>query len=109
MPYHIEYLREADRALLSLPRDVRRSVRRRVQALADTPRPEWADYMWGEWEGYWRFRVGPGAYRVIYTIEDRSGRRLHAKGCTRASVDSDCSVRPHRVDGDPTGLRRPGV
>jgi mRNA-degrading endonuclease RelE of RelBE toxin-antitoxin system len=32
--------------------------------------------MWGAWEGYWRFRVGPGAYRVIYTIEDRIRRVL---------------------------------
>jgi mRNA-degrading endonuclease RelE of RelBE toxin-antitoxin system len=76
VPYRIEYLREAEGVLLSLPRDVRRSVRRRVQALADTPRPAWADYMWGEWEGYWRFHVGPGAYRVIYTIEDHIRRVL---------------------------------
>ena len=76
MPYRIEYLPEAGRSLLSLPRAVRRSVRRRVRELADTPRPTWADYMWGEWEGYWRFRVGPGAYRVIYTIEDSVRRVL---------------------------------
>jgi len=76
VPYRIEYLPEAERALLSLPRAVRRSVRRRVQALADTPRPAWANYMWGEWEGYWRFHVGPGTYRVIYTIEDRIRRVL---------------------------------
>ena len=28
--------------------------------------------MWGEWEGYWRLRVGE--YRVIYEIDDRAHR-----------------------------------
>ena len=82
MSYRTAYLPEADRALLSLPRAVRRSVRRLVEALADTPRPTWADYMWGEWEGYWRFHVGPGAYRVIYTIDDRASALA---GCTSGS------------------------
>lgn len=27
---------------------------------------------WGEWEGYWRLRVGE--FRVIYEIEDRVAR-----------------------------------
>jgi mRNA-degrading endonuclease RelE of RelBE toxin-antitoxin system len=26
--------------------------------------------MWGEWEGYWRLRVGE--YRVIYEVDDRA-------------------------------------
>ena len=28
--------------------------------------------LWGEWEGYWRLRVGE--YRVIYEIDDRAHR-----------------------------------
>ena len=46
------------RDFLSLPRPIRRRVRRRITILRRDPRAEPATLLWGEWEGYWRLRVG---------------------------------------------------
>lgn len=69
----IVFARTARQECLELPRPIRRVIRSAIQALSvDPQRPPKliADEMfWGEWEGYWRVRVGE--YRVIYQIEHR--------------------------------------
>ena len=61
------------RDFFNLPRAIRRRIRRRiVSVLPRDPKAEPAILMWGEWEGYWRLRVGE--YRVIYEIDDRAHR-----------------------------------
>jgi len=60
------------RDFLDLPRVIRRRIRRRIISVSRDPRADPAMLMWGEWEGYWRLRVGE--YRVIYEVDDRAQR-----------------------------------
>jgi len=54
--------------LADLPADVRRRLWRKLEALADNPRPAAATALTGELRGYWRLRAGD--YRASYTIDD---------------------------------------
>jgi mRNA interferase RelE/StbE len=58
------------RDFLDLPRVIRRRIRRRIISVSRDPRAEPAMLMLGEWEGYWRLRVGE--YRMIYEVDDRA-------------------------------------
>lgn len=76
MAYEIVFDEDAKREYLALPRRLRRLIRPAIHALASDPRrpPHVAaeEMFWGEWEGYWRVRVGE--FRVIYDIDDRPER-----------------------------------
>ena len=70
MSYTVELLPSAQRELATLPKDVRRRIANRIDALRENPRPPGAKQLQGE-DRLYRLRVGD--YRVIYSIE---GRRL---------------------------------
>ena len=65
-------------------RRVRRRVRTVVDALGTNPRPAAALWMWGEWEGHWRLRVGE--YRIVYVIDDRRRRVIVVRVGHRSDV-----------------------
>lgn len=67
MPYHIEFLLSAKRALARLDKPVQRRIVGEIETLADDPRRAGTEPLKGG-EGQWRLRVGD--WRVIYTIED---------------------------------------
>jgi mRNA interferase RelE/StbE len=70
--FDVGFNTSGSRDFLDLPRVIRRRIRRILSVLRRDPRAEPAALMWGEWEGYWRLRVGE--YRVIYEIDDRAHR-----------------------------------
>ena len=68
MPYAVQVLRPAERAIANLPRIDRDRVLAAVLALADNPRPPGCKAMQGEARGTYRVRVGD--YRVVYRVDD---------------------------------------
>jgi mRNA interferase RelE/StbE len=69
MAYRLQFLPAALRDLDRLPTPVRVRVLRRIETLADTPRPAGVVKLSGQ-GNLWRLRVGE--YRVVYEIEDRA-------------------------------------
>jgi len=67
MAYRIEVKPSAARALAKLPRPAQRRIARKIDALADGPRPEGAEKLKGANDLH-SIRVGD--YRVIYQIRD---------------------------------------
>lgn len=67
MAYRIEFSKTARRQIERLPLGVRSRIERKLQVLADDPRPRGVARMAGTNLGY-RLRVGD--YRVVYEIED---------------------------------------
>ena len=67
MKYAIEFTRSAQRALEGIPERDLKKVARRVDALADNPRPPGTKKLRGGTDEY-RLRVGD--YRVIYSVTD---------------------------------------
>lgn len=67
MAYAIEFSRRANRQLEALPRQAQQQIQRRIDALADDPRPRGTVKMGGR-EGQYRIRTGD--YRVIYQVKD---------------------------------------
>ena len=68
MAYTIELKPAAIRDLAKLPRDVQRSVRSRIDALANNPFPPELKKLESE-EKFYRIRVGD--YRVIYQVQKK--------------------------------------
>jgi len=68
MSYRIEFLGSALKQLRALPRDIQRRIARRIDALAEDPRPTASQLLRGSLKGRRRLRVGD--YRVIYTVEE---------------------------------------
>jgi mRNA interferase RelE/StbE len=66
--YRIEFAPVATRQFKKLPREVQVRITRRIDTLAERPRPDGVKKLEGEGSLY-RLRVGD--YRVIYTIEDK--------------------------------------
>lgn len=66
-PYSIEFTPAALRDLESLPRDAQKRIGKKIDSLAQNPRPAGAVAIKGG-EGLLRLRVG--TYRVIYRVED---------------------------------------
>ena len=64
--YSVLVTRSAEREIDRLPTGIRRLVVRRIQALADDPRPHGSQKLAGED----KYRVRQGDYRIVYTIED---------------------------------------
>ena len=63
----IEFTHRSEKQLGSLPVQAQQRIRRRIDDLADDPRPRGTVKMEGR-EGQYRIRVGD--YRVIYQIKD---------------------------------------
>ena len=67
--YSVQIKPSAVRELEAIPQKViRQRVVRRIQALADEPRPVGCEKLTGQD----RYRVRQGQYRIIYAIEDRA-------------------------------------
>ena len=66
--YSLVVKHAAEREIERLPHGVRRLVVRRIQALADDPRPHGSKKLSGREE----YRVRQGEHRVVYTIDDAS-------------------------------------
>jgi mRNA interferase RelE/StbE len=66
MPYHIDYLPAARKAIEKLPRRLQQRIIERIGTLSSNPRPTGCVKLTGQ-DAY-RIRIGD--YRVIYTIED---------------------------------------
>jgi mRNA interferase RelE/StbE len=68
LKYQIEFAPAATRQFKKLPREVQVRITRRIDTLAERPRPDGVKKLEGEGSLY-RLRVGD--YPVIYTIEDK--------------------------------------
>lgn len=66
MKYRVDVKRSATKSLESLPANQQRRIVKRLDLLAEDPRPSWATKLVGD--DAWRARVGD--YRVVYTIDD---------------------------------------
>lgn len=68
MTYRVLVESRAERELKALPPEILKRIDRKLQALADTPRPRGTQKLKGrEGEGY---RVRVGDYRILYQIDD---------------------------------------
>ena len=67
MTYHIEVKPSAADALEKIPQPHRRRISRKIDRLADNPRPRGAILLAGP-SSLYRIRVGD--YRVIYQVKD---------------------------------------
>lgn len=64
MPHTIEFTPAAAREFRKLPRDVQVRIARRIDRLAENPRPDGVKKL----DGSYRIRVGD--YRVLYQVHD---------------------------------------
>ena len=67
MPYRVETKPAARKALDRLPKDVRKRIFARIDALAENPRPHGVEKLTAPVDLY---RIRIGSYRVIFTIQD---------------------------------------
>jgi mRNA interferase RelE/StbE len=56
--------------LAGLPAAIRRGLWRKLEALAEEPRPASAEALTGNLRGYWRLRLGD--HRASYSINEKS-------------------------------------
>ena len=68
MSYQVLFTPRAERELESLPEAARRRIAKKIDALAEEPRPSGIKKLRGHDNSY---RLRAGDYRVLYTIEDR--------------------------------------
>jgi len=67
MAYEVRLKPSAERALRKLPREIQRRVAKRLDSLADDPRPPGCEKLAGDDR---LFRVRAGDYRVVYEVSD---------------------------------------
>lgn len=68
MPYAIEFRPSARRDLKDLPREILQRISRKIDSLADNPRPPGVEKLSGSEDSY---RVRVGDYRILYEIRDK--------------------------------------
>ncbi len=68
MAYAVEFSPSAEREFRKLAREIQLSLRPRIDALADDPRPAGAKKLKGR-DGLWRIRAGD--YRIVYEVGDQ--------------------------------------
>jgi mRNA interferase RelE/StbE len=66
MPYSIEITKKALKDLAKVATTAEATIRERIEALAEDPRP----YGYKQLKGSGLFRIRVGDYRVIYDIDD---------------------------------------
>ena len=71
--YHVEVPKSVEKAISKLPEALAERIERRIDALAQDPRPHGAEKIKGEANTY---RVRDGDYRILYEIHDRVLRVL---------------------------------
>ena len=67
MPYSIEFRPAARRDLKNLPKEMLLRVSRKIDSLADNPRPPGTEKLSGMDDCY---RIRVGEYRILYLVED---------------------------------------
>jgi mRNA interferase RelE/StbE len=67
MAYEVEVTATAAEAIVRLPRQDQSRVQRKIDALAEDPRPHGAVKLTGLRDAY---RLRSGDYRIVYTIDD---------------------------------------
>lgn len=70
MSYAVRVTERAIRELGELPAQVQRRIQRRIDALAENPRPPNAKQLSDRFRGIMRLRIG--SYRVSYTIDEKA-------------------------------------
>jgi mRNA interferase RelE/StbE len=83
LAYRIEFTPRADREFRALGRSTQVRLGRRIDSLAENPRPQGIKKLAGEQDLY-RFRVGD--YRIIYQIREKSLLVLVVRVGHRADV-----------------------
>jgi len=68
MAYAVEFSPGAEREFRKLAREIQLSLRPRIDALANDPRPAGAKMLKGH-DGLWRVRTGD--YRIVYEIRNQ--------------------------------------
>jgi mRNA interferase RelE/StbE len=68
LAYRIEFAPRADRQFKALDRSLQARLARRINSLAENPRPQGIKKLAGE-EDLYRLRVGN--YRIIYQIQEK--------------------------------------
>ena len=68
MAYRIEFAPRADRQFRALERSLQVRLGRRIDSLAENPRPQGIKKLAGEEELY---RLRAGDYRIIYQIQEK--------------------------------------
>ena len=69
MAYQIIFAPAVRRALAKLPQDLQGRIIRKIESLAENPRPPGVEKLSGAEDLY---RVRTGEYRIVYSIEDRT-------------------------------------
>jgi mRNA interferase RelE/StbE len=67
VPYTIEFRPAARRDLKALPREILQRISKKIDSLADAPRPPGVEKLSGSEDSY---RVRVGDYRILYEIRD---------------------------------------
>ncbi len=67
--YRVEFTPAAEKQLKDLDKPFQMQVFRRIEKLADDPRPQGVEKLEGQ-EGIYRIRSGN--YRILYTINDKA-------------------------------------
>jgi mRNA interferase RelE/StbE len=65
--YKVDVHHKAARAILELPRPDQVRVARKIDLLAEEPRPEGVEKLTDTRNGY---RIRSGDYRIVYTVDD---------------------------------------
>jgi len=66
--YEIRYDRKVVKNLEKLPKKEKRRIFRKIESLAENPRPEGMKALQKSHSGYCRVRCGD--YRIVYTVQD---------------------------------------
>jgi len=69
MAYEVVLKPSAAREFRKLPKPIRKRIGKKIDELAENPRPPDAKALAGE-EGFLRVRAGE--YRIVYTVQDRA-------------------------------------
>lgn len=67
MGYRIDFTSDARKHLATLPRKIQEQIGRKIDALADNPRPGQSKRLAG---ADYLYRVRSGDYRIVYQVEE---------------------------------------
>ncbi len=94
MAYTVELLPTAEEQLSKLPKDAQRRIARKIDSLAENPRPPDAKLLKNT-EKFYRIRVGD--YRLIYSIDGRHLVVLVIRIGHRRDVYRNLAALSHQV------------
>lgn len=83
MSYRIEFSPQAKREFTKLSRSIQIQLQKKIDSLAEDPRPPGVKKLSGEYNLY---RVRAGDYRIIYAIDDNKLLILIARAGNRREI-----------------------